>query len=614
MRDFAEKAIWAVPYLVYGGRSVSPWSREQIEAAAVLGEEPNMLAWYIGDDITERHLAGIRSTTEVLRELTPEVPIVADYISSATPEARNTFRRYVDIRCQYAYPIVGDTIQTYREFFDEQRESVGDPLWTWIQCFAWGPYQEELNLGFQGFGPVPDPEQVRLLAFTAVIGGVRGLLYYPGRAFGRLPELAGEVGLVNWETRLFSEHLAAGEHTFRLATSEPSIDATAFRYRGSTVVAAALHRDHYHQWVDDAVVDGLSIDVPWTGDELPEAALVQTPDLVRGTVQRVSDSVVRITLPSFELAGYVFVGSEAEVSDLRHRVGIIPERIAALVVPALASQNKKTNQVLWHAGWDRLRHSMPQLLDATALVTEASEHVHTGRYGDAVAAWRRSLRISRSAVDSLMRAVRGAGDVLRASDLAYAGNPYGLRMLGPLHELPSEDGPWRYVTAWRITGPFTLEHPPGTEPDNDRPAPGFVRAYAPEHMDVSAATFETLEGQTGWRDASTNLAGVLDMRAEFDSTHDVVAYARTAMFAPRDTTVTCGLGVNDAARVFLNGDVVYSHYRGRHHATRELQFDLRLEAGRNELLVKVANLGARWRLSVRLHDPNRFLRLESHQQ
>ena len=53
IREYAERGIQAVPYLSYGGSMLDPWSESQIEAAASLGSEPNLLAWYTGDDIKE---------------------------------------------------------------------------------------------------------------------------------------------------------------------------------------------------------------------------------------------------------------------------------------------------------------------------------------------------------------------------------------------------------------------------------------------------------------------------------------------------------------------------------------------------------------------------------
>ncbi len=85
-----------------------------------------------------KHLDGIRQTVNVLREEAPDVATVADYIARETPEAQTVFTEFVDIRCQYTYPVPNSGFQPYLEFFEQQRSFVGDPLWTWTQAFMWG--------------------------------------------------------------------------------------------------------------------------------------------------------------------------------------------------------------------------------------------------------------------------------------------------------------------------------------------------------------------------------------------------------------------------------------------------------------------------------------------
>ena len=273
MRRCADLSIQVVAYVSYGGAGIEPWPPENVRAISRLGSEPNLLAWYVGDDIVARHLPGIRQTVTILREEASGIPTVADYIdhTNPSPEAKRTFTEYVDIRCQYTYPFPERSVREYMEFLDEQREFVGDPLWTWVQCFMGVGTGNWLNMGVQdGPAPIPEPEQVRLLAFAAINRGVRGLLFFSHHDLQVLPEMAAEVSLMCREVRLVSDHLAGGSITMDLTASDTVVNAASFEYGGSTVVSAFVAREHHHRWMDESIVRNVVIDVPWTGDELPE--------------------------------------------------------------------------------------------------------------------------------------------------------------------------------------------------------------------------------------------------------------------------------------------------------------------------------------------------------
>jgi len=135
LRQCAALGIQVVSYLSYGGDGVAPWPPASVRAASRIRDEPNLLAWYVGDDITMKHLSGIRQTVTILREESPTVPTVADYIAKKTPETKTVFTKYIDIRSQYDYPLPKRTYSAHQRFFERQREFVGDPLWTWVQCF-----------------------------------------------------------------------------------------------------------------------------------------------------------------------------------------------------------------------------------------------------------------------------------------------------------------------------------------------------------------------------------------------------------------------------------------------------------------------------------------------
>jgi hypothetical protein len=617
MHECATHGIEVIPYLSYGGAGVVPWEPARVRAVAALGDEPNLLAWYVGDDITMEHLDGIRQTVGILREETPRLATVADYIADETPEARTVFTQYIDIRCQYTYPVPLDSIRNYLGFFDKQREFVGDPLWTWVQCFMWRVTARTLKLGIQdGPGPVPEPEQVRMLAHAAINRGVRGLMFFPHHELHLQPELAASVAFVCREVRLFNDHLAAGTTTMNLPSSDPDVNATAFRYGNSTVVSAFVLRDFYHRWMDEAIVGNVTIDVPWPERRLPEALLVATPDVVEcGVARGTTPGTVRVTLPSMEIAGFVLLTrDDNEAARLRQGVAGISPAIAKLAYAGSVAQLRKVGGLVWQTGFDHLYNSPTVLLDAMRVNERAVDALVAGRDGDVVNDWRYVHRECRTLLDSMMTIAYSREEEIPLSLRRYLLNPYGLaqmpnvvrRRRQPSQALDPNDS-WHFVADWLITGPFPLE---GNE-DFYVMAPGFERAYPPETNSDPAATFATVDGTAGWRLVQTDTDGGTDFLYHFATTEDVVCYARTTVVALEAMDIDMSLGSNDGAKVWVNGEVVFALHTGRGASPHQDTIPVHLNAGRNDVLVKVENFGYNWALYLSFDDPNRKLRFEA---
>ncbi len=617
MREFYSHGIHMIPYLSFGGSGSSGegWPTDRVKKVAQLASEPNLLAWYVGDDITMVHLDGIRRTVNTLREVTPGIPAVADYIADQTPEAKTVFQDYIDIRCQYEYPVFQNSMPWYSDWFDDQRRFVGDPLWTWIQCFQWGNQIRPINAGQRnGAGPVPGPDQVRLMSFVAMNRGVRGLLFFSHDELHRLPELAGEAALVAREARLFNDHLAAGVPTYDLETSETDLRATAFDYNGSSLVVAALLRENYHRWIDEAVLTDATIRVPWSGAGLPEAHIVAVPDLVQCDVDQAGEGYVQVTVPRFELAGHILVTSDpAEVARVRDALPGMSESFATLMATAAASQVRKVNGLMWHAGWDGHGTGFTLPIERSAQRADSCLVATVdGRYGDAVRVWRSALRDGRVMTDSLMRYVESRREVIPPQDHRYLRTAHAIRAIPNYMKAVSPGDPWHYIMEFDLTGPFPLDWD-GTwfiRESDGRDLPtlpaGFNRAYAPESD--SYGPYETVDGIAGWRGGHADVSALLDLVPSFRTTDNVVCYARTHVVAPREMDARISLGSNDGAKMWINGEEVFNRNDGRDARPHQDEIPVRLNAGPNEVLVKVSNLGGwGWKLYLSVWDPGREL-------
>ena len=135
----------------------------------------------------------------------------------------------------------------------------------------------------------------------------------------------------------------------------------------------------------------------------------------------------------------------------------------------------------------------------------------------------------------------------------------------------------------------------GPFPDNRRYL--FRRKHGPEGKPINLDdAFELATGEKAswrprpeWSDGAVHqdLAG--DMAANF-------LYRK--IVSPDARTVTVSLGSDDALKVFLNGTEVLAQDVSRGVAPDQEKVELKLNAGDNELLLKVMNYGGRDRVSI----------------
>lgn len=615
MRELNVLGIHLLAHFRYGGLSdVNPWPDQWRQSARALASEPNLLSWYIGDDVQNWHLPGIRHAAGVLHDETPNIPVAAAYVGrQRTAEAETVFSHDVDIPVQWKYPIPESTFTYYRGFFFEQRHLFGDPIFTWIQNFMWDRTADYLKLGKGGPGPLPEPEQLRLMSYAAITSGVRGLLYFSHHDFHRMPELASEVALICREVRMFTDHLAAGDRVFGLTTSDTSVVATAFRYGGSVVVAAAVFRPFYHRWVDEGVVAAVTIDVPWSGQSLPQALLLHMPDVLPCAVARSPrPDMVSVTIPSLEVAGMLLVSSDpAELAHMASTASAATDSLRRFALAGAVAQSRKVSGTVWQLGYDSINlPESPVMMPMMRAVERCADATAEGRSADAVRSWREALRLCRVMIDSTMRFAESRRHVVpdTRAHQHYLQSLYGLHNLDGIMECPGEGDPWHFVQEWLVVGPFPLGW---DQFRRDLMPDGFLRPYQPETDSEPDAVFETLDGPRRWSRAEADLSGKLNLLEYFETTDDVVGYARCRVTAPRGMDVTISAGSNDGCRIWVNGELVFSDEGVRSATPHMYDVPARLNAGPNDLLVKVENTVVNWHLYLSVYDPERELVYEA---
>ena len=611
MRRWGRHGFPVTSGMGFGGEAAQLWTREQTLVATAVADEPNLLAWYVADDVQLKHIPSLREMCDVLIAETPDIPRIADFYSTRDDLARQTMRDMVDIKCQYSYPLVTSDLRVYKRFFDDEREWLGDPLWTWVQVFQWENSAQTYGIGTQGTGPVPDPEQVRLMSHIALNRGVRALFFYEGGSIARRPEIAMEVALVCREVGLFSEHLAVGSHTFDLATSDTMVIASAVQHNGDIVVPAVAVRPGYGAWVDKGVYEGITIDCPWPGRTVPTATLIAVPDLVDCPVERLDRGTVRITVPSLELAGLIYVTEHADrIADLRQRVEIATDSLAAFAVSAAGAQVRAASGVQWQAGFGSAGG------EAAQAAYRSAEALAAGDGAQAIREWRNALRECRTATTRLMEFVEARRELVPGDQRVFLDTPHALHNLRGVSRMRSPGDRWHFITEWEVVGPFDLAWEGGWRQELEdgprRPdAPRFDEAFPPERDPSGDGPYEGIDGTVRWQPQRAALSGALGLKRAFSVHDNVFCYARTRIVAPRDTETTMSLGSNDGAKVWVNGEEVFAENVGRGAAPHQDDFPVRLCEGENLVLVKITNLGGDWQLYLSLDDPERELTISA---
>lgn len=163
------------------------------------------------------------------------------------------------------------------------------------------------------------------------------------------------------------------------------------------------------------------------------------------------------------------------------------------------------------------------------------------------------------------------------------------------------------ISSWKVIGPFdigTSELTPNSSP------PGFENKYAPEKEFEFDKTYNgTGDIEVKWQNIFVGKTGMLDFNQCIFPAGEGIAYAYAEIISPDDREVTFTLGSDDGAKMFVNGDLVYSEHVWRGAKIDETFINAKLKKGKNTILVKVENRGINWGLVVRTIDPKHELKL-----
>jgi hypothetical protein len=400
LEEAVNLGFWVVPTLPAAGPGAeSPLTAVQMASRFSAGDAA--LFYDLGGGLVEEQREAVMATAEQLHAADPQCPLGGDIWDGFRPYSRS-----LDLIGVHRWPLLtGLELSQYREWL-EQRHNLMRPgsfFWTWIQTqlpdwYTKLVYGRTSEAGFDE--PVgPQPEQIRLLTYTALAAGCRGLGFWSDRFLadshqGRDRLLA--LALINLELQMLEPLLVTADPPRWVKTSIGEVGAAVMHTEhGMLVLPIWLGRGS--QFVPGQLATPkLTIVVP----EVPigTQAWEVSPALVRSLpTQRVIGGT-QVTIPEFGLTSLIIFTADNNPTGLVVRLQDQHRRMAKLAAQwshdlAEVELNKvsKIESQLAAAGHP-LVDGQQLLTDARNRLRDSVEHFNSGDYTDAYLESERALR------------------------------------------------------------------------------------------------------------------------------------------------------------------------------------------------------------------------------
>jgi tetratricopeptide (TPR) repeat protein len=201
---------------------------------------------------------------------------------------------------------------------------------------------------------------------------------------------------------------------------------------------------------------------------------------------------------------------------------------------------------------------------------------------------------SADVIELLARVSLGEWLTPLARDLAGTYLVWHLRKQGLFAQARNQERSLGTVSDFYLMGPF----------DNER-GRGMALPYLPEKQAFDPqATAEGKGLQVGWRPTPTREDhGTVELDELFQPNDQCLAYAVTYLHAKRRTRVALRIGSDEALKVWVNRVSVLERAIRREFAPDQDHVGVVLEAGWNEVLLKVGDQTGDWRFRLRVTAP-----------
>lgn len=349
------------------------WGPTHEQHVLAVRDHPNLLAWNIGDDLKAEDAERARHAFEFIRANDPwKRPIMLDVIHG--------FEEYTwfdEMFNTYDYPLLKKPdLLEYIDRFHREHAIVGADryLWTWAQAHVQIWYTQKYLDSTVKWAPsrYPDGENLRMVAYSSLAAGCRGLLWFPSRYF--TDEYHGgdryaEAGLIGCELEVYGPLLAEGAVGPELETEDPRLHVWPVDFPGGRLLLAMVfdEKTQYHVDWGGAAKRTVKLDRP-----IPEGATVaQFAGLGGYRPVHPNEARDQVTLPSFEMTEVFVISDDHEVmSGISERMRAVEPDAARFATQALAAKINKVKPVL-----EVIRANLPEP-DPTGATTDVGRRAY----------------------------------------------------------------------------------------------------------------------------------------------------------------------------------------------------------------------------------------------
>lgn len=221
--------LWIVapPPDVRAGRSIGP-------------AHNRVLAWDLGGDLHAQQIAAVRDLAFAVRRADEQSgrPLLAE-----AAEQLRSYSRIANVMLLRRAPLGGSfELAHYRDWFQARGQLLrpGTPAWATIQTEPPAARQRQSAAAGRKLPENVEPQQLRLLALSAIAGGARGLSFASrSRLDGEdAPSLqrAQALEMLNRQLELIEPWLAVAGHAAPLRVEEPNVQAALFDTQRSQLI------------------------------------------------------------------------------------------------------------------------------------------------------------------------------------------------------------------------------------------------------------------------------------------------------------------------------------------------------------------------------------------
>lgn len=206
-------------------------------------DKDEVIGWDLGSNRTQEQSGSVLTLAKAFRSADPTRPVVADVTDGFRDYSRDIDQLLLGI---HRWPLMTSLdLNGYKDFLLQRRQLTvpGTYCWTWIQTHLPDWYTSivyDANLPDGIKEPIgPQPEQIRLMAYTAIGAGYRGLGFWSDRYLAD-PKTSKDrllsMALLNQELQMLEPILASAESPMWIDTGSPNVKAAVLRCEKAVLV------------------------------------------------------------------------------------------------------------------------------------------------------------------------------------------------------------------------------------------------------------------------------------------------------------------------------------------------------------------------------------------